>query len=69
MISSSVVGYSKFYSGNISVENKNITLPDIILKEATTELNVVTVKAKKPLFEQKIDRLVVKCSKQYHFIW
>ena len=59
MISSSVVGYSKFYSGNISVEKKNITVPDIILKEATTELNVVTVKAKKPLFEQKIDRLVV----------
>jgi len=59
MVSSSVVGYSKFLSGQISVENTNIVLADIILKEATTELNVVTVKAKKPLFEQKIDRLVV----------
>ena len=59
VVSSSLVGYSKFYSDTISVENKNIILPDIILKEATTELNVVTVKAKKPLFEQKIDRLVV----------
>ena len=59
LVSSSVVGYSKFFSDSVSVENKNIILPDIILKEVTTELNVVTVKAKKPLFEQKIDRLVV----------
>jgi hypothetical protein len=59
MVSSSVVGYSKFLSGQISVENTSIVLADIILKEVTTELNVVTVKAKKPLFEQKIDRLVV----------
>jgi hypothetical protein len=59
LVSSSAVGYSKFFSESISVENENITLPDIVLKEATTELNVVTIKAKKPLFEQKIDRLVV----------
>jgi len=59
LVSSSVVGYSKFFSGDIAVENRNITLPEIILTEVTTELNVVTVKAKKPLFEQKIDRLVV----------
>ena len=59
LVASSVVGYSKFFSENIFVENASITLPDVILKEATTELNVVTVKAKKPLFEQKIDRLVV----------
>src|SRR6185503_7436466 len=51
MVSSSVVGYSKFFSGHISVENTNIVLADIILTEVTTELNVVTVKAKKPLFE------------------
>jgi hypothetical protein len=59
LVSSSVVGYSKFFSDSIFVENENITLPDIALKEATTELNVVTVKAKKPLLEQKIDRLVI----------
>jgi len=59
LVSSSVVGYSKFFSENISIGSNNIILPDIILKEATTELNVVTVKAKKPLIEQKIDRLVV----------
>jgi hypothetical protein len=53
LVSSSVVGYSKFFSGSIAVENQNITLPDIVLKEVTTELNVVTVKAKKPLIEQK----------------
>ncbi len=59
LISSSVAGYSKFISEKVSVENMSITLPDVVLKESTTELNVVTVKAKKPMFEQKIDRLVV----------
>ena len=59
LVSSSVIGYSKFFSEQVAVEGKDLTLPDIMLKEVTTELNVVTVKAKKPLLEQKIDRLVV----------
>ena len=59
LVSSSIVGYSKFLSQRISVEEKNIILPDIILEEADTKLSEVVVKAKKPLFEQKIDRLVV----------
>jgi len=59
LISSSMVGYSRFLSQRISVVEKNIILPDIILEEAVTELSEVVVKAEKPLFEQKIDRLVV----------
>ncbi|HEV8284052.1 MAG TPA: outer membrane beta-barrel family protein [Chitinophagaceae bacterium] len=58
-ISSSAVGHSKFFSQLISVEKNNIELPDIILEPVSTELTEVTVKTKKPLFEQKIDRLVV----------
>ncbi len=59
LISSSMVGYSKFFSQPISVGEKNIILPDIILEKSNTVLNEVVVKSEKPLFEQKIDRLVV----------
>src|SRR6266498_482071 len=37
LVSSSIVGYSKFLSPRISVEEKNIILPDIILEEADTK--------------------------------
>lgn len=59
LIASSMVGYARFISQRISIAEKNIVLPDIILEEAATELNEVVVKAEKPLFEQQIDRLVV----------
>lgn len=58
IISSSMVGYSKFFSQRFNVK-ENIVLPDIILEEAATELNEVVIVAEKPLFEQRIDRLVV----------
>ena len=58
-VSSSVVGYSRFLSQRISVEEKDIMLPDIILEAAATELSEVLVKVKKPLIEQQTDRLVV----------
>jgi hypothetical protein len=59
LLSASMVGYSKFYSQVIRVDRDNITMPDIILEEAVTELGEVIVKAEKQLIEQKIDRLVV----------
>ncbi|MEP7110155.1 MAG: TonB-dependent receptor [Ferruginibacter sp.] len=58
-LSSSVAGYSKIILPDILVEEKNIVLPAITLEKATTNLNEVIVKAKKPLFEQQTDRLVV----------
>src|SRR5687767_3477327 len=58
LIASSVVGYARFISREISVAEKDIVLPDIILEESATELSEVVVKAEKPLFEQQIDRLV-----------
>ncbi|MEP7232880.1 MAG: TonB-dependent receptor [Ginsengibacter sp.] len=58
-ITSSVVGYSKKTLPDVLVEEKNIVLPDIILEKSAVNLNEVIVKAKKPLFEQQIDRLVI----------
>jgi len=59
LVSSTMVGYSKFFSKRISLMEKNIILPDIILEEAATELGEVKIRSAKPLFEQKIDKLVV----------
>jgi hypothetical protein len=59
LIASSMVGYTRFISQEISVAEKDIVLPDIILEESATELSEVVVNAEKPLFEQQIDRLVV----------
>ena len=59
MITSSVVGFSRFVSGLFQVGNNEITLPDINLENLVTELNGVVIKAKKALLEQQIDRLVV----------
>jgi len=59
LVSSSMVGYNKHYSQPIAVQNGSIETPDIVLEPASTELSGVTIKSKKPLFEQKMDRLVV----------
>jgi hypothetical protein len=59
LISSSMVGYNKYYSQLITVQNSAIETADIVLDPASTELGGVTIKSKKPLFEQKMDRLVV----------
>lgn len=59
LVTASLVGHSKFISPVVIVENNDIDLSEIILGALSTELSAVTVKAKKPLFEQKIDRLVV----------
>jgi hypothetical protein len=59
LISSSMVGYNKYYSQLIAVQNSSIETPDIVLGPASTELSGVTIKSKKPLFDQKMDRLIV----------
>ena len=63
MISTSMTGHSKYLSLPVSVREKNILLPDIVLEEAVTKLDEVVVKAEKPLFEQQVDRLVVNVQK------
>ena len=57
-LSASTVGYLKFHTPLMNVD-KNLVMPDIILEEAATALDEVSVTADKPLFEQQTDRLVV----------
>ncbi len=59
LISASMVGYAKFFSERISMEDKNVILPQIILAEVATALGEVVIKEEKQLFDQKIDRLVI----------
>ncbi|MDH5382881.1 MAG: carboxypeptidase-like regulatory domain-containing protein, partial [Cyclobacteriaceae bacterium] len=61
LLSFSMVGYQMHYSGRIDVnmENQEVKLGVTKLKELVTVLGEVVVEAKKPLFEQQIDRMVV----------
>jgi hypothetical protein len=60
-ISASMVGYQRYQSPKfiISDENPSIELPSIQLNLASKALGEVTVSAKKPFIEQKLDKLVV----------
>lgn len=60
-ISVSMVGYKKYYSPKfiISDENSSVEFPGIQLNLASKSLAEVTVSAKKPFIEQKLDKLVV----------
>jgi hypothetical protein len=58
-ISVSFLGYDDFSSSVITVNpNERMVIDDIIMKEGIA-LEEVQIVAKKPLFEQKIDRMVV----------
>jgi outer membrane receptor protein involved in Fe transport len=63
LVSSSMIGYSKYTSALISIKENNIILPDIILEEVSAKLDEVVVKSEKPMFEQQIDRLVINVQK------
>ena len=54
----SLLGY-KSINKSLSVGNESIDLGTLILEEQSEELSEVIIEAKKPLFEQKIDRLVI----------
>lgn len=55
------VGYQKYFSTviEISAANALVQLPDIILQQDVKDLAAVTVTAKKPFVERKIDRVVI----------
>lgn len=59
LLSSAMIGYTTDYQTIEVKSNENKSLGNITLSEEATELEGVTVTAKKPLFEQKIDRLTV----------
>ena len=61
LVSVSVVGHEKGYSEmfEITPQKTNVTLKTIELVPVTRSLTAVTVTAKKPLVEQKLDRMIV----------
>lgn len=59
ILSVSMVGYQTFFSSMLTFGENENRLPEIIIKESTTELGEVIVKTQKQLFDQQIDRLVV----------
>jgi len=61
IVSISAVGHTKGYSETFEITeaNSSITLKTVELVPAAKNLSAATVTAKKPLIEQKIDRMVV----------
>ncbi len=59
LIASYLLGYSRFVSQLIQMETENIIMPEITLQETATALSEVEVKAQKPVFEQRMDKLVM----------
>lgn len=60
LIASSYVGYKDVYSAVFQFSsNGTASIPALQIYEKETALQVVTVSAKKPMFEQKIDRMVI----------
>lgn len=61
LIRVSAVGYQPLWSGSIAVKDGEAIkeLPALQMQQNVTKLNEVVVTGKKPLIEQKIDRMVV----------
>jgi iron complex outermembrane recepter protein len=59
LLSVTSVGYGKKYSGAFELGAEEINLPSIALQQASKDLGNVTVTAKKPFIETKIDRTIV----------
>ena len=59
-ILASFSGFKDAYSGDFNVNGyDNITLPKLKISQKITGLEAVRVTVKKPMFEQKIDRMVI----------
>lgn len=60
LVTASYIGYKDVFSAALQFEgDKDISLSAIKITEKETALQSVTVSAKKPLYEQKIDRMVI----------
>ena len=61
LVSTSNIGFKDAYTSSVqpSATNASIDLGSISLEPAVTDLASVTILSKKPMFEQKIDRMVV----------
>ena len=61
LITSTFTGYVQVFSPVFTISNTNesVEISTIILSENSTQLKAVTIAVKKPLLEQKIDRLII----------
>ncbi|MEO7394155.1 MAG: outer membrane beta-barrel family protein [Chitinophagaceae bacterium] len=61
LITSTYIGYAQVYTPVFTISNTNesVEISTITLAENTTKLEAITVAVLKPLFEQKIDRMVI----------
>jgi iron complex outermembrane recepter protein len=59
IIGVSATGYKKYLSGVIEISGADFALPVIVLEGEVKGLKEVTVTGRKPLFEQKPDKMVV----------
>lgn len=60
MLVATMVGFKRTTISPLNFEiTKNVSLETIVLNEESEQLNEVVVKASRPVFEQRIDRLVV----------
>jgi len=60
-ISASLLGYTISFTPSFTVDqaNQKLVMPVLQLIHSTANLQEVTIIAKKPLFEQKIDRMII----------
>ncbi len=59
LVKVSAVGQQTWYSNLVTLSSQSVDIPTIGLQAARKELNAVTVTARKPLIEQRIDRTIV----------
>jgi iron complex outermembrane receptor protein len=59
LVSASSVGYTKRFSSHFEVKGNNVSVPSLSLRETSKDLTNVTVTAKKPFVETKLDKTVV----------
>lgn len=53
------VGYGKKYSAPFSLSSSDVSVPALSLLPSAKDLNAVTVSARKPFIESKLDRTIV----------
>ncbi len=59
LIQGRMVGFSEGYSGPFEVKDHHVSIETLELSESTEELDEVIIETQKPLFERRIDRLVI----------
>ena len=59
LVSVSMVGFQKHHTDHFEVSGQPVDMGTIVMRKTVQQMDQVSVEARKPLFEQEIDRLVV----------